>query len=283
MIAIDRRGRRRRRRRHGVPRRRPARAGRGPGPARPSRPPPRPPAAEDAARAGRAADRARSDRRRPAGTSRRPRPTIGVLRDFAAALGRDAARRRGGGPASCSASPSTGCDPTFLGTSAGLRLRHDQPTGRLELNAKSADMAAVGLGRRGDPRLHRRGRRGAGRRAGAAAGLGRGVRRAARRAVRDAAAADRRGRPAGLPVLVGRARRTPARAGRSSAKPGGGTRIGERLSALPRDAVQRPAGPGPGVRAVRGRARVRAGLLGLRQRAARGRRPSGSATARWPR
>src|SRR4029079_14676333 len=30
---------------------------------------------------------------------------------------------------------------TFLGTSAGLRLRHDQPTGRVELNAKSADMA----------------------------------------------------------------------------------------------------------------------------------------------
>jgi predicted Zn-dependent protease len=30
---------------------------------------------------------------------------------------------------------------SFLGTSTGLRLRHDQPTGRLELNAKSPDMA----------------------------------------------------------------------------------------------------------------------------------------------
>ncbi len=30
---------------------------------------------------------------------------------------------------------------SYLGTSAGLRLRHDQPTGRLELNAKSADLA----------------------------------------------------------------------------------------------------------------------------------------------
>ena len=30
---------------------------------------------------------------------------------------------------------------TFVGTSAGFRGRHDQPTGRLELNAKSADMA----------------------------------------------------------------------------------------------------------------------------------------------
>ncbi|MCW2526026.1 MAG: putative Zn-dependent protease-like protein [Pseudonocardiales bacterium] len=32
-----------------------------------------------------------------------------------------------------------GVTSTFLGTSTGLRRRHDQPTGRLELNAKSAD------------------------------------------------------------------------------------------------------------------------------------------------
>jgi predicted Zn-dependent protease len=30
---------------------------------------------------------------------------------------------------------------TFLGTSAGLRLRHDQPTGKVDMNAKSADLA----------------------------------------------------------------------------------------------------------------------------------------------
>ena len=30
---------------------------------------------------------------------------------------------------------------SFLGTSSGVRLRHDQPTGRLELNAKSADLS----------------------------------------------------------------------------------------------------------------------------------------------
>jgi predicted Zn-dependent protease len=30
---------------------------------------------------------------------------------------------------------------SYIGTSSGLRLRHDQPSGRLELNAKSADMA----------------------------------------------------------------------------------------------------------------------------------------------
>jgi len=33
-----------------------------------------------------------------------------------------------------------GITSTFLGTSAGLRLRYDQPTGRLELNAKSQDL-----------------------------------------------------------------------------------------------------------------------------------------------
>jgi len=32
-------------------------------------------------------------------------------------------------------------ESTFLGTSTGLRLRHDQPTGRLELNAKSPDFS----------------------------------------------------------------------------------------------------------------------------------------------
>ena len=30
---------------------------------------------------------------------------------------------------------------TFLGTSAGLRLRHDQPTGKVELQARTADMS----------------------------------------------------------------------------------------------------------------------------------------------
>ena len=30
---------------------------------------------------------------------------------------------------------------TYLGSSTGLRLRHDQPTGRVELNGKSPDFA----------------------------------------------------------------------------------------------------------------------------------------------
>ena len=65
---------------------------------------------------------------------------IGVLRDFAATLGQTlrvarAADRKLYGFAEYELTS------TFVGTSTGLRRRHDQPTGRVELNAKSADMA----------------------------------------------------------------------------------------------------------------------------------------------
>ena len=65
---------------------------------------------------------------------------ISVLRDFATALGEtmrgaQAAGRKLYGFAEHEMTS------TFLGTSAGLRVRHDQPTGRVELNAKSADLA----------------------------------------------------------------------------------------------------------------------------------------------
>ena len=68
------------------------------------------------------------------------RTDIGVLRDFAAALGQtlraaEAAGRKLYGFAEHELTS------TFLGTSAGLRQRYDQPTGRVELNAKSADLA----------------------------------------------------------------------------------------------------------------------------------------------
>jgi predicted Zn-dependent protease len=67
------------------------------------------------------------------------RTGIGVLRDFAAALGEtlraaEAAGRKLYGFAEHE------LVSTYVGTSAGLRLRHDQPTGRIELNAKSADL-----------------------------------------------------------------------------------------------------------------------------------------------
>jgi len=68
------------------------------------------------------------------------RTEIGVLRDFAAALGQTLRAAEGAGRKLYGFAEHQ-VESTFLGTSAGLRLRHDQPTGRVELNAKSADMA----------------------------------------------------------------------------------------------------------------------------------------------
>ncbi len=69
----------------------------------------------------------------PAATS------IGVFRSFAAQLGETLRAAEGGGR-KLYGFAEHGVTSTFLGTSAGLRLRHDQPAGRLELNAKSPDM-----------------------------------------------------------------------------------------------------------------------------------------------
>jgi len=69
---------------------------------------------------------------------------VGVLREFAGQLGEtlraaQAAGRKLYGFAEHEVTS------TFLGTSSGLRLRHDQPTGRLELNSKSAsDLSPTG-------------------------------------------------------------------------------------------------------------------------------------------
>ena len=87
-------------------------------------------------------------------------------------------------------------DSVYLGTSTGLRLRHVQPTGRLEMNAKNADWSAssyLGLhaarpGRGG----RRRGRRGP----GPAPRVGRAPARPPGRPLRDHPAAHRPGRPA---------------------------------------------------------------------------------------
>jgi predicted Zn-dependent protease len=65
---------------------------------------------------------------------------FGVFRSFSARLGEtlrsaEAAGRKLYGFAEHEVTS------TFLGTSTGIRARHDQPAGRLELNAKSADLA----------------------------------------------------------------------------------------------------------------------------------------------
>ncbi|MGH3212745.1 MAG: metallopeptidase TldD-related protein, partial [Trebonia sp.] len=68
---------------------------------------------------------------------------FGVFRSFSARLGEtlraaEAAGRKLYGFA------EHGVTSTFVGTSAGVRARHDQPAGRLELNAKSASPNAPG-------------------------------------------------------------------------------------------------------------------------------------------
>ena len=69
----------------------------------------------------------------PAGTE------IGVLRGFAGALGDafDVAASSGRRLYGFAEHTMTSL---FLGTSSGLRLRHDQPSGKVELNAKTADL-----------------------------------------------------------------------------------------------------------------------------------------------
>jgi predicted Zn-dependent protease len=67
------------------------------------------------------------------------RTDIGVLRGFAAALG-ETLREAAATDRKLYGFAEHDLVSTFLGTSGGLRLRHDQPTGRVELNAKSGDL-----------------------------------------------------------------------------------------------------------------------------------------------
>ncbi|MEU1733186.1 metallopeptidase TldD-related protein [Streptosporangium sp. NPDC020145] len=65
--------------------------------------------------------------------------SIGVFGAFAPALGETFAAAESGGRRLYGFAEHL-VTTTFVGTSAGTRLRHTQPTGRLELNAKSPDM-----------------------------------------------------------------------------------------------------------------------------------------------
>jgi predicted Zn-dependent protease len=71
--------------------------------------------------------------------SRLGRTEIGVLRGFAAALG-ETLREAQAADRKLYGFAEHDLVSTFLGTSGGLRRRYDQPTGRVELNAKSADL-----------------------------------------------------------------------------------------------------------------------------------------------
>ncbi|MBV9447218.1 MAG: TldD/PmbA family protein [Streptosporangiaceae bacterium] len=169
---------------------------------------------------------------------------ISVLRDFATALGEIMRGAQTSGRKLYGFAEHQ-LTSTFLGTSAGLRARHDQPAGRVELNAKSADLARSAW-------------------TGAA--------------TRDFADVDIAALDAGLAERLDWAKRTvslePGRyetllpptavadlliylywsagaketaEGRTVfSKPGGGTRIGERLSPLPVTLASDPAAPGLG-------------------------------------
>ncbi len=66
--------------------------------------------------------------------------SIEVFRDFAPALGESFAAAEAAGRRLYGFAEHI-MTSTFVGSSTGLRVRHDQPTGRLELNAKSPDMS----------------------------------------------------------------------------------------------------------------------------------------------
>ncbi|MDI2126378.1 metallopeptidase TldD-related protein [Yinghuangia seranimata] len=68
------------------------------------------------------------------------RTSIDVFADFAPALG-EAFGRAGAADRKLYGFARHDVVSTYVGNTAGLRARHDQPTGSFELNAKSADMA----------------------------------------------------------------------------------------------------------------------------------------------
>jgi predicted Zn-dependent protease len=135
---------------------------------------------------------------------------------------------------------------TFVGTSSGLRLRHDQPTGMVDINAKSADMtrsAWAGQGTRDFADIDV---------GGLDADLTRRLDWAKRRVDLPAGRYETLLPPAAMADLLiylyWMAGAKDALDGRTVfSKPGGGTRIGERLSALPltlRSDPMPPAAPG---------------------------------------
>jgi predicted Zn-dependent protease len=73
------------------------------------------------------------------------RTEIGVLRGFADQLGSVLRSAEGAGRKLYGFAEHQ-MTSVFMGTSAGTRLRHDQPGGRVELNAKSADMSRSAWG-----------------------------------------------------------------------------------------------------------------------------------------
>ncbi|WP_329130508.1 metallopeptidase TldD-related protein [Streptomyces sp. NBC_01476] len=180
---------------------------------------------------------------RSAGFTDAPAETTSeVFASFAPALGEAFALARAGDRELYGFAHHT-VTSTYLGTSTGLRLRHDQPTGTLELNAKSPDRtksAWAGAATRDftdvDPLA-------------LDADLARRLSWAARRVEQPAGRYETLLPPTAVADLMiyqlWSANARSAAEGRTVfSKPGGGTRIGEKLAALPLTLRSDPAEPG---------------------------------------
>ncbi|MEV7720971.1 metallopeptidase TldD-related protein [Streptomyces sp. NPDC088184] len=165
-----------------------------------------------------------------------------IFAEFAPALGDAFARARSGGRELYGFAHHE-LTSTYLGTSTGLRLRHDQPTGKLELNAKSPDRTRscwAGRATRDfkdiDP-------------VGLDAELAQRLRWAQRRIELPAGRYETLLPPTAVADLLiyqlwSSAARDAAEGRTVFSKPGGGTRIGERLSELPLTLRSDPYAPG---------------------------------------
>jgi predicted Zn-dependent protease len=168
--------------------------------------------------------------------------TSAVFADFAPALGDAFARARAGGR-ELYGFANHELTSTYLGTSTGLRLRHDQPNGTLELNAKSPDRSRSAWAGRStrdfrdvDPAL-------------LDAELAQRLGWAERRVELPAGRYETLLPPTAVADLLiyqmwSSAARDAAEGRTVFSKPGGGTRVGETLSPLPLTLRSDPNEPG---------------------------------------
>ena len=167
---------------------------------------------------------------------------IGVLRGFAGALGEAFGVASSGGRRLYGFAEHT-MTSLFLGSSTGLRLRHDQPSGKAELNAKTADLtrsAWAGAATRDFTDVDV---------VGLEAGLARQLGWAARQVELPAGRYETLLPPAAVADLLidlyWSLEAKDAAEGRTVfSRPGGGTRVGERLASLPLTLRSDPGAPG---------------------------------------
>jgi predicted Zn-dependent protease len=169
------------------------------------------------------------------------RTEIGVLRAFAGSLG-DAFAVAASGGRRLYGFAEHSLTSLFLGSSSGLRLRHDQPSGKVELNAKTADLtrsAWAGAGTRDFSDVDV---------AGLEAGLARQLGWAARQVELPAGRYETLLPPTAVADLLidlyWSLGAKDAVDGRTVFSKPGGTRVGEQLASLPVTLRSDPEAPG---------------------------------------